>query len=99
MKRKALTLLMLMLLTVASALAVPEGLDCSDFADSETQICTQLDQVGTGIGLMSYKLNLALPSFLLGLAFVSIVLIVIFAIVAVVKRAVAMAAPGGKRFK
>ena len=78
--------------------AVPADLDCTPFENESTQICDNLDQVGTGIGLMSYKLNLALPSFLLGLAFVSIVLIVIFAIVAVVKRAVAMAAPGGKRF-
>ncbi len=95
MKKKLFILLAMMLMGISTVLgAVPTELDCSVFANETTQICTDLDQVGTGISLMAYKLRLGLPGLLLALAFVTVTIAVVYAIVHVIKKSIGSATSG-----
>src|SRR3972149_6953967 len=90
-KKMALVLLAIsiavMAFGVASA-ALPAELSCATFANSTTQFCDVLDQTGTGIGLMSYKINLGLPALLIGLLIVGVVAGLVGAFVVVIVNSV-----------
>ncbi|HLC15795.1 MAG TPA: hypothetical protein VJL89_06175 [Thermodesulfovibrionia bacterium] len=90
MAKKIIASLMLLLLLAITAVtaAVPADLSCAGFANSTTQFCDVLDQTGTGIGLMSYKINLGLPALLIGLLIVGVVAGLVGAFVVVIVNSV-----------
>lgn len=86
-KKKLLTLLLFGIMSLASVLAtMPTELDCADFENETNTFCEDLDQIGTGISIMSYKLNLGLPAFLIGLAIVGVIITIVLAIVGIIKK-------------
>lgn len=84
-KAKLMASLMLVLMAISSALAaVPADLSCTPFNGSSVQFCENLDQIGTGIGLMSYKVNLGLPTLLIGLLIVVVIAALVGAFVVLI---------------
>jgi hypothetical protein len=85
-KLAALLLAVFTLISAAMA-AVPTDLSCTPFNNSNVQFCENLDQIGTGIGLMSYKVNLGLPTLLIGLLIVAVIAALVGAFVVLIAGA------------
>lgn len=96
-KKKALLALLFGLMTLMTTVmgAVPAELNCTPFADEENSFCTDLDQIGTGIGLMAFKINKGLPAFLLGLGIIAGILGLLGAVIVLIKKALSS---GSKKF-
>lgn len=94
--RVMLILALCMSLIASAHAAVPTELDCTPYENSSIQICDTLDQVGTGMALLTYKVNLGLPSFLIGIAMVAIVIGLAYAVVFVITKSMAAIKVGGK---
>lgn len=73
--------------------AVPVELDCQPFENSTVKTCEDLDQLGTGMGLLSFKASKGVPILILSLAIVTIVVMIATSIAKVITRSVQ---PGGK---
>jgi len=100
MDKKKLAAMTFMLVAIVSAVyaAVPPELSCASFNSSSVQFCDTLDQIGTGIGVMSYKVNLGLPTLLIGLAIVAAIILLLAAFAYLIKRALEHTTMGKGRF-
>jgi hypothetical protein len=86
-KKKLMVIIGMCLAMFSAALAaVPTELSCSQFNSSTVQFCDTLDQVGTGISLMAYKINLGLPSMLISFAIVAGVIGLIAAFIYLIRK-------------
>lgn len=99
-KRKLAAMFLMLVAVVSSAFAaLPAELSCASFVNSSVQFCDTLDQIGTGIGVMSYKVNLGLPTLLIGLAIVAAIILLLGAFAYLIKGALSkVSMGGGKRF-
>lgn len=97
MDKKKLAGITFMLVAIVSSAfaALPPELSCTSFTNSSVQFCDTLDQIGTGIGVMSYKVNLGLPTLLIGLAIVAAIILLLAAFAYLIKNALERTSMGG----
>lgn len=76
----------------APVTTVLDELDCEG-----RSFCTGIDQVGTGMAIMSYKLNISLPSLLISLGVVAIVILLVLAVLVMFKKNLDAAVRGEMR--